>query len=320
MHAEGEDISWREVSAVWRSRRIGAAVIGGALLATLAPAPPGQAAFPGGNGRIVFQRELLAGDHTQVDLFTVQPDGRGTRRLTATPDRNEFGPAWSADGGGIAFWRTSAPFGPGSLWVMNADGSGRRRLTSGVDARDPAWNPGGTRLVYQQGFDLITLRASDGGGQHRLTAGRALDFEPAWSPDGRRIAFTRGFAAGDVGDIYLLGPRSETITHVTRSPAYDHQVAWAPGGHWLVFERDFASSSVIFAVRPDGSGLHRLTTGEHFDISPAWSPDGRRIVLGSDRGSGLHDLWVMHRDGTRLHRLLQLPGSAEGFPDWQPVM
>lgn len=305
---------------MWGSRRVAAVAIGGALLATLAPVPTGQAAFPGANGRIVFQRELVAGDHTQVDLFTVKGDGSGRVRLTATPNLNEFGPAWSADGSMIAFWRTPAPFGPGSLWVMKADGSGRRQLTSGVDARDPAWNPGGTRLVYQQGFDLFTLRASDGGGRDRLTAGRPLDFEPAWSPDGRRIAFTRGFATGDVGDIYLLRRSTGIITHVTRSTAYDHQVSWAPGGHWLVFERDFVSSSAVFVVRPDGSGLHRLTNGDHFDISPAWSSNGLRIALGSDRGGGLHDLWVMRRDGTRLHPLLVLPHSAEGFPDWRPVV
>jgi TolB protein len=291
----------------------------GALLVACWPVTTGQAAFPGANGRIVFQRESVAGDHTQADLFTVHPDRLGLRRLTATPDFNEFGPAWSADGGRIAFWRTRAPFGPGSVWVMNGDGSGRRRLTSGADARDPAWNPAGTRLVYQQDFDLFTLRVSDGRGRRQLTSEPSLDFEPAWAPGGRRIAFTRGFATGDVGDIYLLHRRTGTISRVTHSPAYDHQVAWAPHGRWLVFERDFTSSSAIFIVRPNGTGLRRLTPGDHFDNSPAWSPNDRRIVLGSDRGATLPDLWIMRRDGNALHRLLRLPGSAETSPDWQPV-
>jgi TolB protein len=290
------------------------------LLATCWPAASGQAGFPGANGRIVFQRESVAGDHTQVDLFTVRPDGLGLRRLTATPDVNELGPAWSARGGRIAFWRTRAPFGPGSVWVMNADGSGRRRLTGAVDARDPAWNPAGTRLVYQQDFDLFTLRSRDGTGRRQLTSGAALDFEPAWAPGGRRIAFTRGFVTGDAGDLYLFDRPTGTVRRVTHSPAYDHQVAWAPRGRWLVFERDFGlSSSAIFVVRPDGTGLRRLTTGQHFDTSPAWSPNGRRVVLGSDRGTTLPDLWVMRADGTALRRLLRLPGSADSAPDWQPV-
>lgn len=193
---------------------------------------PADAAFPGWNGLLVFERELPAGDHTQTDLYTVGPDGSQLTRLTDTPNRNEFGAAWNAKGTEIAFWRTRAPFGPGSIWVMNADGDQPRRLTRGIDARDPAWNPAGSRLVFTQvhngGFDLWTMRASDGGAARRLTSGSALDFEPAWSPDGIRIAFTQASAQGGPGDIYLLDLKSGRLRQITHSPAYDHQVAWAP--------------------------------------------------------------------------------------------
>lgn len=280
------------------------------------------AAFPGGNGRIAFERESVAGDHTQTDLYSAGRDGTGVRRLTATPNTNELGPAWSAGGGRLAFWRTRAPYGPGSLWVMNADGSAKRRLTTGIDARDPAWNPAGNRLAYDRfgGHDLYTLRVSDGADRQQLTSGPPLDFEPAWSPDGARIAFSRGFATGDVGDVYLLDLTTHRVSRVTLSPAYDHQVAWSPSGRRLVFERDFDHSSSIFTVRPDGTDLQRLTRGGYFDTGPAWAPDGRLIVFGSDRGGGfLDDLWVIHPDGSDLHRLLGLGNASEGFPDWQPV-
>ena len=282
-------------------------------------AGPAHATFPGTNGLIAFQREAPAGDHTQTDVLTVAPDGTGPIRLTRTPDRNEFGPAWNARGTRIAFWRMPAPFGTGSLWVMDADGSDPRRLTAGIDARDPAWNPGGTRLVYTRDVDdLFTLRASDGLDRRPLTHGRAFDFEPAWSPDGGSVAFTRGFATGDTGDIYVLDLRTEEPAQVTDTPAYDHQVGWAPDGARLVFERDFIQSSAIVAADPDGSDTERLTTGPHFDVGPAYSPDGRRIAFGSDRGDLLGDLWVMRADGGNQHSLLSLP-FAEGFPDWQPV-
>ncbi len=202
---------------------------------------------------------------------------------------------------------------------MDADGSDPRRLTAGIDARDPAWNPGGTRLVYTRGVDdLFTLRVSDGLDRRPLTHGPALDFEPAWSPDGGSVAFTRGFATGDTGDIYVLDLQTEELVQVTDTPAYDHQVGWAPDGSRLVFERDFIQSSAIVTVDPDGSDPVRLTTGPHFDVGPAYSPDGRRIAFGSDRGDFLGDLWVMRADGSNQHSLLSLP-FAEGFPDWQPV-
>ncbi len=306
-----------------RLGRLVSGSLGAGLLVALGVSLPAQAAFPGSNGRLVFQLEAPAGDHTQTDIYTIRPGGSGLTRLTTTPNLNEFGPAWNAAGTRIAFWRTRAPFGTGSIWVMDAHGHHQKQLTHGFDARDPAWNPAGTRIVFSRSgrgnSSLWTMRASDGGGLRRLTSGPALDFEPAWSPDGTRVAFTRGFQQGDTGDIYVLNLKSGQLTHVTRGPAYDHQVAWAPSGKRLVFERDFSASSSIFAVNADGSHLTRLTRGPFFDVGPAFSPDGRYIAFGSDRGGvALDDLWAMKANGTSLHRVRHLPFS-EGFPDWQPL-
>lgn len=298
--------------------RGGAVAVASVMTLLLGPTPHSMAAFPGTNGSIVFESESPAGDHTQSDLYIVSKVGTGVVPLTATPNRNEFGPAWDPAGEQIAFWRTRAPFGTGSLWVMDGDGSHPRRLTSDIDARDPAWDPAGTRLVYEHVSDLWTLRVSDGQDRLQLTDGPGWDFEPAWSPDGAQIAFTRGFEKGDVGDIYVLTIATLEVVQVTDSPTYDHQVAWAPNGHRLVFERDNGGRASIFTVRPDGSDLRRLTRGPHFDIGPAYSPNGNLIAFGSDRGNLFHDLWVMDRDGGNRHLLLHLP-FAEGFPDWQPV-
>ena len=129
---------------------------------------------------------------------------------------------------------------------MNADGSGKRQLTTGIDARDPAWDPTGTRLAYTGpgagSFDIWTLRAADGQDRHRVTSGAATDFEPAWSPTGSRIAFTRGFEQGDAGDLYVVaaggghpGARSR------RRPPTTIRPPGRPGGQRLTFERDFAT-------------------------------------------------------------------------------
>jgi Tol biopolymer transport system component len=294
------------------------------LLVSLCAVPAARAAFPGLDGRIAFQREAPAGDHTQTDIYTVNPDGADLERLTASPDRNELGPAWNATGTQIAFWRTKAPFGAGSLWVMDADGTNQRRLTSGFDARDPAWNPAGTRLAYTRvgptgNFDIWALRVSDGRGRKRITHGPAFDFEPAWSPDRTRIAFSRGFEKGDAGDPFLIDLGTDEVTRITHSRAYDHQVAWAPDGRGIVFERDFPRSSTILTADADGSSLERLTRGGFFDTGPAFSPRGGRIVFGTDRGGEfLPDLWLMRADGSHLHRLLHMR-FAESFPDWQPI-
>lgn len=297
-----------------------AASLAAALAATMTgPYQPSSAAFPGSEGLIVFGRETIAGDHTQTDLYVVGADGGGVVRLTATPNKHEFGASWNPAGDRLTFWRTPAPFGPGDVWVMNANGSNPRRLTTDTDARDPAWSPDGTRIVFNRGDDLYTMRASDGGDLRRLTRGAPKDFEPAWSPDGTRIAFTRGFETGDVGNVYVLHLATHRVVRITSGSGYDHQVAWAPGGHRLVFERDFDRRSEIFTIRPDGTDVKRLTSGPFFDLAPAFSPTGLRIVFASDRDSTFfHDLWVMNRGGANLHRLLRLE-FPENEPDWQAV-
>jgi TolB protein len=296
------------------------------VLAWVPGAPRAAAAFPGGNGLIAFEHEEPAGDHTQVDVFTMNPDGTGVRRITHTPDRNEFGPAWNPQGTRIAFWRTPAPFGPGNVWVMDADGSHARRLTTNIDARDPAWNPAGDRLVYDHGVGqnayLFSIRASDGGDRRQLTSGpEGEDFEPAWSPTGRYIAFSRAGAGGshDVGDLFLLDLRTHHVSRVTKSGGYDHQVAWSPDGTRLVFERDFDFRFKICSINPDGTGFKVLSSGPHFDVGPAWAPDGSAIAFASDRGGDFFDdIWLMNPDGSHKRRLLANEFS-EGFPDWQPT-
>jgi WD40-like Beta Propeller Repeat len=118
-------------------------------------------------------------------VFSINPDGTGARRLTATA-RVTAGPlSWSPDSTRIAVSRG------GRLYSVRADGGGETRLT-GSRRREtqPAWSPDGARIAYVDGSAIAVVNA-DGSGATRLTRSSEGDRSPAWSRDSRRIAFVR---------------------------------------------------------------------------------------------------------------------------------
>ena len=188
---------------------------------------PSGASFPGDDGSIVFSYEApVPGEQlTQNDLFRIDADGTHRQRLTNSPHVHELGASWNAAGTAIVFWRTRAPFGPGSIWRMDPDGGNQVRLTSGIDARDPVWSPNGQRIAFTRfpetssgSPDIWTLRASDGRSRRRVTSSSSDEFLPAWSPDGETIAFTRGFRTGDAGDIWTVDTSGGSATRASRRP------------------------------------------------------------------------------------------------------
>ena len=112
------------------------------LAGAIAGTTPTRAAFPGANGRIVFESDRDSPGAAGTEIYTANADGSDPRRLTVNTVA-DTDPAYSPDGSKIAFTRSN------DIWVMNADGSGPRNLTD-HPAQDtsPAWSPDGKRLAF----------------------------------------------------------------------------------------------------------------------------------------------------------------------------
>ena len=91
-----------------------------------------------------------------------------------------------------------------------------------------------------------------------------------------------------------------------------------PSGARLAFIRDLGPSIgfEIFTVRPDGTGLKRLTDNLAEEWGPKWSPDGTKIAFSSHR-DGNDDIYVMDRTGDNVTRLTENDAS-DAVPTWSP--
>lgn len=139
---------------------------------------------------------------TGQEIVSVGRDGKG--RTTLAAGGINAWPAYSPDGSRIAF--CSSREGTFALHVMNADGSGVRRVVrlDGMQAR-PAWSPDGRRLAFtwnREGRYEVHAVNLDGTGLTRLAGGPDRSDYPAWHPDGRSVVFV-GERAGAF-DLYRV--------------------------------------------------------------------------------------------------------------------
>ena len=239
--------------------------------------------------RIAFMRFSPAGRNwggQNWDVYVMNTDGSGQRRLA----RNAWlaAPAWSPDGRKIAFERprrdrnAEGDIIRSEIFVVNADGSGERRLTRNtVRDSNPVWSPDGRRIAFESNWQLNVMNA-DGSGQRRLTRNGGRNFAPAWSPDGQQIVFERRLGRKKYGPCSGCGKASTFEIHV---------------------------------MNADGTGPQRLTTK---GAQPGWSPDGQKIAFMSER-DGNPEIYTMNADGSQQRNLTRTPGWHESWPVWSPV-
>lgn len=181
-----------------------------------------------------------------------------------------------------------------TIFVSNADGSGERAITqSGSLDYNPSWSPKGDWILFTSeragSADLYRVHP-DGAGLERLTDQPAYDDQGAFSPDGKRIVFV-STRAGGRANLWMLDVATRTAMPLTTGDGGDFRPSWSPDGKWIAFSSDRASKlpsakgrwerlqlADIYLVRPDGTGLRRISEHGGFCGSPKWTQDSKSVV------------------------------------------
>ena len=276
-------------------RALGVALLAALLLSTVSAQTPG--AVP---GRLLFIKD--------GDLWVL--DASGSHQLATGGTFSQ--PSWSPDGSSLAYVYRGTNFA--DIFTTDDQGQSQTRLTISqstiLDNNDlnfrPTWSPDGKLIAFVSDRTstfptLWVMNAADGTGR-RVVATPGLQQEAvdalAWSPDGSQLAITLFNEPGptQIALIPLGATARQTGRLLTTLPGGALDPVWSPDGSWIAFAGRDAYTIDLYAVRPDGTGLTRLTTDGQLARSPAWSPDGQRLAYLSNK-TGFFEAWAVDVTG-----------------------
>jgi Tol biopolymer transport system component len=278
--------------------------------------PPGATLAQGGAGSFSLTRGSIVYESHGANRVSIHRYDAGAARPVALTDRRarDLRPRWSPDGEQVAFF--SAASGNDEIWVVNADGTGLRRLTDhpGADF-DPDWMPDG-RIVFasdRDGDDNIWVLDPRDGAVAQLThydSGRTGG--PSVAADGRRLTFSSdGIFSWQV---YVLELGTGAIERVTGPAPGACNPAWRPGSDRIAYMSggDLIGTD-LRSITPSGADSRRLAGDTGNNEDPQFSEDGSRMVWVSDR-DGNWEIWEADGDGNGERRVSRT-GEDERHPD-----
>jgi TolB protein len=225
------------------------------------------------------------------EVYRIEPDGQGERRLTKSPHADYNGPA-SPDGSALLVIRAEGEDGPQNLLLQPLDGSTPRPLGPPMGRIGfPTFSPDGQFVVFESNgskqcpshFSDIYRVESDGKGWKRLTNNPEGNFEPAISPKGDSIVLIS--SRDRVAELYRIRMDGSEPTRLTHTPRDEWGARFSPDAKQMAFvsDREGADRIWLMPLLDSGGGEARRLTQQRpapriVEDKPAWSPTGKQIA------------------------------------------
>jgi TolB protein len=228
-------------------------------------------------------------------------------------------PVWSPDGSKIAYLSSTEGLPP-SLYVMNANGSGKVRLSQ-IESYSPAWSPDGQSIAFlgRDPIPSIYVVSADGTTDALTVDGAgAAVLAPLWSPDGSELLFAKLDVQGS-SSLYSIPATGGTPTPLAKNSTRDAVAAWSPDGNSIAYTscgacKGFRFANALYVSGADGKAARKLTSGGSV-TSIAWSPDGKTIAyVTQGLGGGIS---LVGSNGKNTRSLAPAAGADAG-PIWMP--
>lgn len=267
--------------------------------------------FSPDGSKILFSSSRDGAQH----LYMMNADGSDVKRLTNTQSPN-YAKEWSPQGNFVAYSSGSSGVST-ELFIVDTNATLIRQLTDNSNPEwRPTWSPDGSKIAFYSHRNpaiqssQIYIIGFDGTGEYQLTNSTYGAYSPDWHPYDDVILFLDydSSGLGHLSTIEKDGSNYRALMdHYGEERVFN--AVWSPCGEYIavsLVDSSFGWDRTLYVIEYESGLATKISTSEHDDSNPSWSPDGEWVIYSSQVGS-CNLLKMVRRDGSEV---IELPDTT----------